>query len=130
MDDRWFGLDGVRVVDITTTGRRSGRPRRVEVSPQRLGDRLFITGLPTGPPRQWYENLRASPQFTLHLPHGDVAARARVIEDAAERRELLPPIVEHLMRTRGSRHDVEAWVARSPLVEVELAAPKDTGAHD
>jgi hypothetical protein len=54
-----------RVIDITTTGRKSGQPRRIEIWFHRLDGRLFITGLPGH--RSWYANLLANPAFTFHL---------------------------------------------------------------
>ena len=57
-----------RTVDITTTGRRSGRPRRIELWFYREGDENYLSGTPG--PRAWVSNLRADPDFTFHLEHG------------------------------------------------------------
>ena len=35
-----------QVIDITTTGRRSGQPRRIEIWFHNLDGRLYITGTP------------------------------------------------------------------------------------
>jgi hypothetical protein len=35
-----------RTIDITTTGRRSGQPRRIEIWFHNLGGRIYISGLP------------------------------------------------------------------------------------
>ena len=106
-----------RTIDITTTGRRSGLPRRIEIWFLRLDGRLYITGSPGR--RDWYANLVNEPAFTFHLKQtaqADLAARARPIEDEIERREVLGGILRGL--DRGD--DVDAWVERSPLVEVTL----------
>jgi deazaflavin-dependent oxidoreductase (nitroreductase family) len=108
-----------RVIDITTTGRRSGTPRRTEIWFHNLDGRLYITGLPGR--RSWYANLLAKPEFTLHLKESaraDLPAVATPIQDQARRREILARILHKLGRSR----DVEAWVRGSPLVEVTLAA--------
>ena len=66
-------------------------------------------------------NLHASPDFTFHLKVGaqaDLPARARLIEDERERREVLTRILRQL----GGGRDLEAWIAGAPLVEVELLA--------
>ena len=76
-----------RTIDITTTGAKSGRPRRIETWAWVDGDTLYLTGSPGR--RDWYANLRAHPDFTLHLKHGvqaDVQVRARPIVDHAEER--------------------------------------------
>src|SRR6266851_3143574 len=72
-----------RTIDITTTGRKSGRPQRIEIWFHNLDGRLYITGTPGR--RNWYANLSANPDFTFHLKvsaQADLAARARLIEEA------------------------------------------------
>jgi len=106
-----------QLVDITTTGRRSGRPSRIEVGMLSLDGRLYISGLPG--PRSWFANVRADPRMTLHLKvreTADLPARARVITDADERRSLLTRITRHWRREA----DLERFLASSPLIEVIL----------
>jgi deazaflavin-dependent oxidoreductase (nitroreductase family) len=113
-----------RTIDITTIGRRSGQPRRIETWFYRAGGKIYLTGLPGR--RDWYGNLQANPAFTFHLKHGvraDLPATARVIVDEAERRPLLTEIVADLNQrgnpARGAQLiDVEGWILGSPLVEV------------
>ena len=113
-----------RVIDITTIGRQSGEPRRIEIWFHRVGDAVFITGTP-GRPRSWYANLVAHPGFTFHLKQSataDLAAVARPITDAAERTEVFARIlagIPQLATAPGSGREV--WIAESPLVEVRFA---------
>jgi len=112
-------LERDRTVDITTRGRRSGEGQRIEIWFHNLDGRLYITGLPGR--RDWYANLQAHAEFTFHLKESAVAdlpARARPIVEPDERRAVLAAILGRLGRER----QLEEWVARSPLVEVELAA--------
>ncbi len=107
-----------RTIDITTTGRKTGQPRRIEIWFHNVDGQLFITGLPGK--RDWYANLVANPNFTFHLKgsvQADLPARARPITNEAERREVIAKIHQNL---NGER-DFEAWVKNSPLVEVELS---------
>ncbi len=70
-------LERYRTIDITTTGRNSGHPRRKEIWFHNIGGRLYITGTPGS--RDWYANRVANPQFTFHLKRSvqaDLAARA------------------------------------------------------
>jgi deazaflavin-dependent oxidoreductase (nitroreductase family) len=110
-----------QVIDITTTGRKSGDQRRIEIWFHRLDGRFYITGTPNRP-RSWYANLVASPAFTFHLKQSttaDLAATARPITELAERESvfasLLPPLSE-ITRTPGN--EPTAWIEDSPLVEV------------
>jgi deazaflavin-dependent oxidoreductase (nitroreductase family) len=95
-------------VDITTTGRRSGQPRTIEIWTHERDGRTFITGRPGR--RDWYANLLADPRLTVD----GRAATARPITSEAERRALLAPIAEE----HAGAERVAAWLAGAPLVEV------------
>jgi deazaflavin-dependent oxidoreductase (nitroreductase family) len=110
-------LERDRTIDITTTGRKTGQPRRKEIWFHNLEGRLFITGTPGR--RDWYANMLANPDFTFHLKQSvqaDLPARARPVLDQANRRDIIARINQRLGRSR----DLDAWAAGSPLVEVEL----------
>lgn len=106
-------------IDITTTGRRSGQPRRIEIVFHVIGGRIYISGMPRADrKRRWLSNLEADPRLTVHLKRGvtaDLPATARVVTDMAERRAIL----EHVARA-WRRTDVDAMVAHSPLIEVTI----------
>lgn len=106
------------IIDITTRGRRSGQPRRIEIGYVVVAGRIYISGIPRPRTRDWIHNLRADPSLTFHLKRGveaDLPATARVIDDEAERRQVLERIA-HAWR----RSDVEAMVRHSPLIEVTI----------
>ncbi len=108
-------LERDRVIDITTIGRTSGRPRRLEMWFHNLDGQVYITGTPGT--RDWYANMLANPRFTFHLKQsdvGDLPARATPIIESAERRVIL----EQILRRLGHPEDLDAWVAGSPLVAV------------
>jgi deazaflavin-dependent oxidoreductase (nitroreductase family) len=84
------GLADDPTVDITTTGRRSGLPRRVEIWMFNADGRLFITGTPGR--RDWLANLHADRHLVVHLkrPAGvDLDATAAPLSDPATRRRVL-----------------------------------------
>jgi deazaflavin-dependent oxidoreductase (nitroreductase family) len=106
------------VFDITTTGRKSGEPRRLEIVYHVIDGRLYLSGIPMPTRRSWLANLDADPALTLHLRKplpAAVAATVRIIESEAERRAVLP----HVARNWG-RDDIELMVRQSPLVEVKI----------
>jgi deazaflavin-dependent oxidoreductase (nitroreductase family) len=110
-------LEQDRTIDITTTGRKSGEPRRIEIWFFNVDGRLFITGMPVK--RSWYANLVAHPEFTFHLKesvHADLPARATPITDPLQRREIMAKILGVLNRLG----ELDAFVKDSPLVEVTL----------
>lgn len=117
-------LSQVGVVDITTTGRKSGEPRRLEIVSHPIGGKLYISGMPFENRRSWLANLDANPHFILHVKgpaSADLPATARIITDEAERREILATIAK-----TWKRKDLDVMVAQSPLIEVELDAAKAT----
>jgi deazaflavin-dependent oxidoreductase (nitroreductase family) len=120
MDDQVRrALSRGHVIDITTTGRRSGAARRIEIVFHNFGGRLYITGQPrAGHTRAWLHNLAADPHFTLHLKGSfvaDLPATARIITDDAERRAVFAEVVKVW---RGQ--DIDTMTKDSPLIEVSV----------
>ncbi len=110
-------LDRGGRIDITTKGRKTGEPHRIEIVFHNVGGRLYISGMP-GFKRSYIANLAADPHFTFHLKDGvsaDLAATARIITDEAERRAVLIPIAHS-----WKRDDIDVMVESSPLFEVTI----------
>ena len=105
-------------VDITTTGRSSGQPRRIEIWMLDVDGRFFITGTPG--PRDWLANLRADPRLVVHLKRRagiDLEATATEVTDPATRRQVLEHLTATWYRTQTSLDELEA---SAPMVEVQL----------
>jgi len=106
-------------IDITTTGHKTGLARRIEMVFHNVAGRIYISGLPRADrKRSWLCNLEADQRLTFHLKGAvtaDLPARARVIDDEAERRAIMPTIAANWGRT-----DVEFMVRWSPLIEVSF----------
>jgi deazaflavin-dependent oxidoreductase (nitroreductase family) len=106
-------------IDITTTGRRTGKSRRIELVFHNIDGRLVISGRPSPQPRAWILNLLADPSLTFHLKrsvHADLPATARVIADPAERRV----IAEWIVANAWPKMDPEQMIALSPMIEVTI----------
>jgi deazaflavin-dependent oxidoreductase (nitroreductase family) len=106
-------------VDITTTGRTTGTPRRLEIWLLEVDGRYFITGTPG--PRSWLANLRADPVLTVHLKQqvpADLAARATPVTDETTRRRVLTHAAASWYR---SQVPLETLVAEAPMVELTFA---------
>ena len=121
MDDTIHrALDRGHTIDMTTTGRHTGKARRIEIVFHNLDGRIVISGMPRrGHTRAWIHNLEADPRITLHLKgplaHADVEGTARVVTDPAERRQLLTGVARNWNRT-----DIDLMVEASPLIEVTV----------
>jgi deazaflavin-dependent oxidoreductase (nitroreductase family) len=105
-------------IDITTVGRKSGRPHRIELVFHNIDGRVVLSGLPGR--RDWYANLLANPRFVFHLKgaiKADLAATARAIVEPAERRAVMERVAANWRRT----DQLDVMLARSPLVEVTFS---------
>jgi len=107
------------LIDITTTGRRTGQPRRIEIVFHNIDGHLYISGTPNPRrTRDWLRNLEADPRMTVHLKgtvRADLPATARVVTDPAERQRVFDWIVGHAWRSMN----VDAMQRWSPLIEVD-----------
>ena len=117
-----------RTIDITTTGRRSRQPRRIEIVFYRFEDIIYLSGIPGPRTRDWLANLAAEPHFVFHLKHdiaADLPTVASVITDPTERRRVLTNFVDEFNRRRDPDGtwpigELEQWVERSSLARVSF----------
>ncbi|WP_114423511.1 nitroreductase/quinone reductase family protein [Nocardioides houyundeii] len=118
-----------RIVDITTIGRQTGRPRRIEIFFYRAAGNTYLCSGAGGGATSWYANLLADPSFTFHLKNGvtaDLAAQATPVVDPVERQTVLGAIVDDL----NQPHDpgtirptrLEDW-AESRLMRIDFDGP-------
>jgi len=118
-DDIRAALSRGGTIDITTTGRQSGLPLRLEIVFHRIDGRMWISGMPSPRKRAWIANLEADPHLTVHLKGpvvvADLPATARVVVDETKRRHVLDRVARAWRRT-----DVDRMVAESPLIEVTI----------
>ena len=115
------GLKQDRTIDITTIGRTTGAKRRIEIWFFNIDGRIYITGSPGT--RGWYANMLANPKITFPLKcavQRDIPGRAYPVTDTKERQRVLLAIFDEL---DGDR-DLDMWITRSPLVEVDLCMDK------
>ncbi len=112
-------LNQSQVIDLTTTGRRTGQPRRIEIFLHHDDGRLYITGMPRADrTRDWIHNIATDPHVVVHLKQSvvaDVPATARVVTDLDERR----PFIEAAAR-RWRRTDVPEMLQHSPLIVLSV----------
>ena len=110
-------LESDMTIDITTTGRRSGEPRRLEIWFLNIDGEIYITGTPG--PRDWFANLQANPELTFHLKESlnvDLDAIAVTVADRDERRRVFAdPSAEWYLRQGDSHDDL---IADAPMVRL------------
>ena len=110
-------LENDKLVDITTTGRKSGRQHTVEVGLRQIDGQLYLSNNPGT--RDWAANLLANPECTYHLKQSvqqALKARATPILDETVRRNIFTT----LLTTENRMEQLEARMARSHLFKIDL----------
>ena len=107
---------------LTTTGRRSGHPRRTPVQYQALDGELFLVAAAGGAPRPpaWWHNVEAEPRVTVQLGADRRGAVAETLP-AAERARAWP------LLCAGNRYlsRVQTKAGRTlPVVRLRLDRPE------
>jgi len=106
-------LARLRTIDLTTYGRRSGSPRRIEIWWFHIDDRFIITGTPGR--RDWLANVTARPEVIIHADGLDLRANVRVITDPESRRRVFTDPEVSWYRTQS---ELDRLVAEAPMIEV------------
>ena len=109
-------LVATTVIDLTTTGRLSGQPRRIEIWWFHVNGRFVITGTPG--PRDWFANVLADRRITIHVAGHDILATATPITDPTQRRSVLTSPQTSWYTTQA---ELDELVADAPMVEVTLS---------
>lgn len=108
-------LASTMTIDLTTYGRRSGKPRRIEIWWFYVEDRFIVTGTPGK--RDWYANVLSDPRVVVHTQRGDFAAEATVITDSAFRSSVFQHPNVGWYKTQS---DLDALVATAPMIEISF----------
>jgi deazaflavin-dependent oxidoreductase (nitroreductase family) len=91
-------LAGHPLLVMTSTGAKSGEPRRAILTFTRDGDDYVVAGTASGAPTDpsWVHNLQVNPDVEIEAENRQFNATARVIMDGAERDRLWQAHVEAL----------------------------------
>ncbi|NOZ29358.1 MAG: nitroreductase family deazaflavin-dependent oxidoreductase [Chloroflexi bacterium] len=107
---------------LTTTGRKSGLPRRTMVEYHMLNGRIYAP-CAFGPKAQWYKNIVADPRVTVQTAHGVqsmIATRVTDDEEILAVYELLrrrdPVILDAYLRSLDIRPDPADVVAKKDRI--------------
>ena len=108
-------LASTRTIELTTTGRTSGKPTRIEIWWFRVGGTFYITGTPGR--RDWLANVLADPTIVVHAPAGDFPGRALPVADPDTRRAVLSDPQLQWYQTQA---ELDRLVADAPMIRLEL----------
>ncbi|MEX2322330.1 MAG: nitroreductase/quinone reductase family protein [Acidimicrobiia bacterium] len=107
-------LAALRTIDLTTYGRRSGLPRRIEIWWFHVDGRFIVTGTPGK--RDWLANVTARPEVIIHAGGMDTPATVRPI---GHWRLLRGRLDHHRMGLLHRRSRVRPWVGMGWIHGVE-----------
>jgi deazaflavin-dependent oxidoreductase (nitroreductase family) len=100
-------------IDLTTIGRRTGKPSRIEIWWFHIGGRFVITGTPGA--RDWYANVLANPEVTVHVDGLDLAAHAYPVRDPGLRSLVFDDPGTRWYSTQAQR---QRLIDDAPMIEV------------
>lgn len=104
---------------LTTTGRRSGRPHRIEIWYAAEGDRLHLLA-GGGRSSDWVRNLVADPEVRVEIGDRSRPGTARVVEGGPDDERTRTLVYEkYAPRYDG---DLTAWRQRALPVIIDLRA--------
>lgn len=109
-----------QTIHITTRGRRTGAPRRIEIWWFRVDGRFIITGTPGR--LDWLANLRADPSLTVHVDGRDILASATPVSDRDLRRRVFTMAETSWYSTQAQ---LEELVDTAPMVEIHFGGRGD-----
>lgn len=111
-----WSAGGMDVVELTTTGRKSGQPRSVMLtSPLRDGDAIVVVASRGGDDTHpaWYLNLVADPNVQVSAKGGRPQPMTAEVADADTRARLWPTVAEQYKGYAGYQRKTEREI---PLV--------------
>ena len=107
---------------LTTTGRRTGRPHRIEIWYAAEGDTVYLLA-GAGRGSDWVRNLEAEPAVVVELDGEDRAARGRVLDgpgDEAEARRARTVVFAKYAPRHGN--DLTSWREDALPVALDLSS--------
>ena len=106
-----------RTIELTTYGRETGLPRRIEIWWFHVDGRFVITGTPGR--RDWLANVITNPTVIVHVDGADIGATARVVEEAEFRRSVF---TQPSTRWYTTQAELDHLVETAPMIELSIRA--------
>ena len=113
----WSEFSSEQYCYLTTRGRVTGRPHRIEIWFAIDGEMLYMLS-GGGERSDWVKNLRRTPEVTIEVGSGRFAGRARVVADAAEDERARSLVHDRYARSYGG--DLSDWRRSALPVAVDL----------
>lgn len=117
-------LIGRVILVLTTTGRRSGQPRRAALEYHEMNGKKYVVSA-FGTRAEWYRNILADPYVTIQSADGSERAVARRVRDEKELLDVFrvfmrrdPPITRWYLHSLGIQPEVESILANKERIHL------------
>ncbi|MCW3839170.1 nitroreductase family deazaflavin-dependent oxidoreductase [Micromonospora yasonensis] len=110
----WEALDGVGEVELTVTGRKTGRQISHPVWFVLEDDSVFLVPV-TGSDSQWYKNVRQTPMVELSANGTALSSSATPITEADR--------VNHVVEMFKAKYGADQFAAHYPKHDVAVQVP-------
>jgi deazaflavin-dependent oxidoreductase (nitroreductase family) len=122
-------LIGRLILLLTTTGRKSGKPRVVPLQYEVIGGQYFL-GSSRGMEADWVRNIRADPRVVVRVSSARFSGKAEIVTDTGRIVDFLevrlkrhPRMIGMMMRGEGltrapGRTDLERYSSQLALVVI------------
>ena len=104
-----------RTIDLTTVGRRSGQPSRIEIWWFHVDNRFVITGTPRR--RDWYANVLTNPEVIIHIDGWDLPATAHPVRDPILRAAVFDAPSTRWYSSQAQR---QRLIDDAPMIEIVI----------
>lgn len=104
---------------LTTTGRRTGRPHRIEIWYATRGETLYLLA-GAGPSSDWVKNLTVEPAVVVEVDGVSRPGRARAVEAGEEAERARELVFTKYAPRSGS--DLVQWRERALPIAIDLPA--------
>jgi deazaflavin-dependent oxidoreductase (nitroreductase family) len=120
----WTHLADEQFCYLTTRGRVTGRPHRIEIWFALDGNTLYL--LSGGRERSdWVKNLRKTPEVTVELGSEIFIGRARIVDDEGEDERARALVHDKYAESYGG--DLSSWRSSALPVAVDLESDTTEG---
>lgn len=127
-------LVGRVILILTTTGRRSGQPRRAALEYHRMNGKKYAVSA-FGARAEWYRNLLADPHATIQSADGGERVVVRRVSDDQELIDVFrvfmrrdPPITRWYLNSLGIQPEVESILANKESIHLLRFDPSSAAA--
>lgn len=106
---------------LTTTGRKSGKPREIEIWFRMRGSTLYLL-CGGGVDSDWVKNLRANPKVSVRIAKHTFAGTARILRNIQEESSARPMLAAKYQGWKEGR-PLSDWARTALVVTIDLAPP-------